>query len=131
MELFNNPLGIHERALQARSQRLELIAQNIANSDTPQYKARDLDFKQLMNQEQSGKSIRTTDQRHYAIAESDENSFAQAVKFRNPLNPSFDDNTVEMSVEQSNYGKAASDYQATLSFLEGRVSGIRKALKGE
>jgi flagellar basal-body rod protein FlgB len=45
MELFNNPLGIHERALQARSQRLELIAQNIANADTPQYKARDLDFK--------------------------------------------------------------------------------------
>ena len=50
MELFNNPLGIHERALQARSQRLELIAQNIANADTPQYKARDLDFKKVMTQ---------------------------------------------------------------------------------
>jgi len=48
-----------------------------------------------------------------------------------PFNTSFDDNTVEISVEQSNYGKAAADYQATLSFLESRVSGIRKALKGE
>ena len=127
MELFNNPLGIHERALQARSQRLELIAQNIANADTPQYKARDLDFKKVMTQ-QLGQPIRATDQRHYGIAETTDSN---SVKFRVPFNTSFDDNTVEMSVEQSNYGKAASDYQATLSFLESRVSGIRKALKGE
>jgi flagellar basal-body rod protein FlgB len=127
MDLFSNPLGIHERALQARSQRMELIAQNIANADTPQYKARDLDFKQVMNQ-QLGQPIRATDDRHYAIAETTDSN---AVKFRVPFNTSFDDNTVEISVEQSNYGKAAADYQATLSFLESRVSGIRKALKGE
>ena len=59
MDLLSNPLGIHERALQARAQRMELIAQNIANADTPQYKARDLDFKQVMNQE-LGQPIRAT-----------------------------------------------------------------------
>ena len=95
MDLFSNPLGIHERALQARSQRMELIAQNIANADTPQYKARDLDFKQVMNQ-QLGQPIRATDDRHYAIAETTDSN---AVKFRVPFNTSFDDNTVEISVE--------------------------------
>jgi flagellar basal-body rod protein FlgB len=127
MDLLSNPLGIHERALQARAQRMELIAQNIANADTPQYKARDLDFKQVMNQE-LGQPIRATNAKHYAIAETTDRN---AVKFRVPFNSSFDANTVEMSIEQGNYGKAAANYQATLSFLESRVSGIRKALKGE
>jgi flagellar basal-body rod protein FlgB len=53
------------------------------------------------------------------------------MKFRVPFNTAFDGNTVETSVEQANYGRAAADYQATLSFLENRVSSIRKALKGD
>jgi flagellar basal-body rod protein FlgB len=51
--------------------------------------------------------------------------------FRNPFNVAFDGNTVELNVEQAQYGKAAADYQATLNFLENRISGMRKALKGE
>jgi len=53
------------------------------------------------------------------------------VVYRVPYNAAVDGNTVEISVEQANYGEAAADYQATLRFLESRVSGIRKALKGE
>ena len=53
------------------------------------------------------------------------------MRYRTPFNSSFDGNTVEMSVEQAQYGKAAADYQATLNFLENRVSGIRKALRGD
>jgi flagellar basal-body rod protein FlgB len=53
------------------------------------------------------------------------------MRYRTPFNASVDGNTVELTVEQSKYGKAAADYQATLSFLENRVSSIRKALKGE
>ena len=48
-----------------------------------------------------------------------------------PFNSSVDGNTVELSVEQAKYGKAAAQYQATLRFLEGEISGIRKALRGE
>jgi flagellar basal-body rod protein FlgB len=48
-----------------------------------------------------------------------------------PLNPSADGNTVEMSVQQAKFGRAAGEYQATLTILEGRISGIRKALRGE
>ena len=51
--------------------------------------------------------------------------------YRNPFNASFDGNTVELNVEHAQYGKAAADYQATLNFLENRISGMRKALKGE
>ncbi|MFM7341532.1 MAG: flagellar basal body rod protein FlgB, partial [Betaproteobacteria bacterium] len=51
--------------------------------------------------------------------------------YRVPFNVSFDGNTVELNIEQAQYGKAAADYQATLQFLEQRVSSIRKALKGE
>jgi flagellar basal-body rod protein FlgB len=51
--------------------------------------------------------------------------------YRTPFNVSFDGNTVELNVEQAKYGKSAGDYQATLNFLEQRVSGIRKALRGE
>ena len=53
------------------------------------------------------------------------------LKYRIPFNVSFDGNTVELNVEQAQYGKAAADYQATLNFLESRISGIRKALRGE
>jgi len=53
------------------------------------------------------------------------------VMYRIPFNVAFDGNTVELNIEQAQYGKAAADYQATLQFLEQRVSSMRKALKGE
>jgi flagellar basal-body rod protein FlgB len=127
MDLLNNALGIHERALQTRSQRLELLAQNIANADTPHYKARDLDFKKIMSGEMS-QPMQATQSNHYQAGEM---PGKDGLVYRTPFNTSFDGNTVEMSVEQSNYGKASADYQATLSFLESRVSGIRKALRGD
>ncbi|UFS56042.1 flagellar basal body rod protein FlgB [Comamonadaceae bacterium M7527] len=127
MSLMGNPLGIHERALQVRSQRMEMLAQNIANADTPQFKARDLNFKQLMSDEMMQPMEHTNDM-HYQAGDL---PGSDGVVYRVPFNTSFDGNTVEMSVEQANYGKASADYQATLSFLESRVSGIRKALRGE
>jgi flagellar basal-body rod protein FlgB len=56
---------------------------------------------------------------------------ADGMRYRTPFNTAFDGNTVEMSVEQAQYGKAAADYQATLNFLESRVSSVRKALRGD
>ena len=53
------------------------------------------------------------------------------MKYRNPLNASADGNTVELSIEQANYGKAAADYRATLMFIENRTSSIKRALRGE
>ncbi len=129
MNLLDRSLGIHEQALQVKARRLEVLSQNIANADTPNYKARDLDFKQLLQKAHDPDMILTSTQSgHHSHGQP---SGALGLKYRNPFNTSFDGNTVEMSVEQANYGQAAGQYQATLSFLESRVSSLRRALRGE
>ena len=129
MDLLNRIFGVHEPALQARARRLEVLAQNIANADTPNYKARDLDFKAALSQASaSDTAMRTTQTAHFNVGQE---LPPDDMRFRVPFNTSVDGNTVEMSVEQAQYGKAAADYQATLNFLENRVSGLRKALRGD
>ena len=108
---------------------MEVLAQNIANADTPYYKARDVDFKSVLNgvQEQD-LQIQATSARHYSAGEG---SNDPGLLYRVPFNTAFDGNTVELSVEQAQYGKAAADFQATLQFLESDISGLRKALRGD
>jgi flagellar basal-body rod protein FlgB len=127
MNLFAGAFGIHERALGVRSQRLEVLSRNIANADTPNYKAEELDFKAMLK-ETSRDYITATHNKHYAALEEQPDD---GKRFRVPFNSSFDGNTVEINVEQANFGQAAADYQTTLNFLENRIGGIRKALKGE
>jgi flagellar basal-body rod protein FlgB len=129
MNLLNQALGVHEQALQVKSRRLEVLAQNIANADTPNYKARDIDFKAVLGAAQKqDTAMFATSTGHFATGQE---ISPDGMRYRTPFNTSFDGNTVEMSVEQANYGKAAADYQATLNFLENRVSSVRKALRGD
>lgn len=127
MTLINNALDVHARALDVRSRRLEMLAQNIANGDTPNYKARDIDFREALAKAQTGTLTRTHAQHHAEV----DDTPPDGVKYRNPFNASFDGNTVELNVEHAHYGKAAADYQASLNFLEQRVSSLRKAMRGE
>ena len=129
MDILSNALGIHEKALRVRDQRMELIARNIANDDTPHFKARDIDFKALMAGFTPTDTLASTHGTHFAF--SDNAVDDDGLRYRTPFNASMDGNTVELTVEQAKYGKAAADYQATLAFLENRVGSIRKALKGE
>ncbi len=119
--------GIHEKALFLKTQRMGVLAKNIANADTPNFKAKDVDFRKVLNNATS-EVLKSTHLQHFEregqINESGE-------YFSVPFNPSMDGNTVEISVEQAKYGKAAAEYQASLRFIESRVSGIRRALKGE
>jgi len=129
MNLLNDALGIHEQALQVRGRRMEVLAQNIANADTPSFKARDIDFRSVLAEVGSlSTSMTATRTAHYSNGEA---PGSDGMRYRVPFNTSMDGNTVEISVEQAQYGKAAADYQATLNFLESRVSGIRKALRGD
>lgn len=129
MNLLNQALGVHEQALQVKSRRLEVLAQNIANADTPHYKARDIDFKAVMSAaQQQDTAMTATNAGHFGAGEG---MGHDGMRYRTPFNTSFDGNTVEMSVEQAQYGKAAAEYQATLQFLENRVSSVRKALRGD
>jgi flagellar basal-body rod protein FlgB len=127
MKLFENPFGIHEQAAAVRNKRMELIAANIANADTPYFKARDLDFKKILSASNPA-PMAATNVRHFETGEIES---PNALVYRVPYNSSVDGNTVEIAVEQAQYGQAAADYQATMQFLENRINGIRKSLRGE
>ena len=127
MNMIDNALGVHAQALGLRSKRMEVLARNIANADTPHFKAKDLDFRSVLKQTKEA-TLNTTSNLHLPMP-MDENPSGE--KFRIPFNASFDGNTVEMNIEQAKFGQVAADYQATLNILENRVSGIRRALRGD
>lgn len=128
VKIFENVFGIHESALKLRERRLNVIAENIANTDTPSYKARDVDFKSVMRSTQAGiKEMATTHGSHINASTSGKDGLV----YRNPLNPSADGNTVELSVQQSEFGKESARYTATMQFIENRIGGVRRALRGE
>ena len=114
MEFLDRVMGIHEPALRVRNKRLEILSRNIANADTPRFKARDIDFKEILGGVK-GTEMKATNSKHYPVSVEYKNS---SLLYRLPFNASPDGNTVEMSVEQAQFGKAATDYQATLQFLE-------------
>ncbi|MCZ8018070.1 flagellar basal body rod protein FlgB [Novosphingobium sp.] len=109
--------GIHATALELRSQRLAMITSNIANAATPGYKARDLDFAAALKASNEGLGT--------------DGAVSQATRYRVPVMPSLDGNTVEMATEQTAFAENAVAYQATLGFLRGRIETLTRALKGE
>ena len=127
MNLIDNALGVHAQALGLRSKRMEVLARNIANADTPHFKAKDVDFRSVLKQSRED-ALNSTHNLHMKIAMEEDSS---GEKYRMPFNASFDGNTVEMNVEQAKFGQVAADYQTTLNILENRVSGIRRALRGD
>lgn len=109
--------GVHAAALEVRSQRMGVLASNIANASTPGFKARDLDFNSALASAE-GAQARGSD-------------FNAQLKYRVPSQPSMDGNTVELSAEQTAFAENAVQYQTTLAFLNGRISQLSRALKGE
>jgi flagellar basal-body rod protein FlgB len=127
MSLFDTALSTHAQSLTARSQRVEVLAQNIANADTPNFKARDVDFKQVFRNTQED-VMKTTHSQHMELPV---DTSTDGMMYRIPFNVAFDGNTIELNVEQAQYGKAAAEYQATVNFLQDEIGGLRKALRGE
>jgi flagellar basal-body rod protein FlgB len=76
-------------------------------------------------------NLAATQQSHLRLSPMQANLAGGAIVYRVPLNPSVDNNTVEMGVEQAKFGRAAAEYQASLQFLENRISGLRKAIRGD
>lgn len=129
---LNNVFGIHETALRLRAQRTELLASNLANADTPNYKAKDIDFQAAMKKAAAGYSagsLKTTHAGH--MSGSVAAAGGEFVKFRVPTQPALDGNTVESHVEQAAFARNAMEYQATLKFVDGKSKSIIKAIKGE
>lgn len=126
---FNNALGIHPQALALREKRGEILAANLANVDTPDYKARDLDFKSVLSQTMSSKSDLTRTQAGHIGSPT--TLLGADLRYRNPQQPSLDGNTVEAHIEQAKYAQNAVQYQASLQFVNSKFSGLMTAIRGE
>ena len=128
MPSFTEHLGFHASALQLRSRRNEMLASNIANAATPNFKARDIDFDTELKRINKIGNIETTNNSHFACIQK---RIGKDSVFRLPIHPSLDGNTVEMAVEQMQFSENVMRYQTTLSFLNNKISGLRSAIKGE
>ncbi|RMF95814.1 MAG: flagellar basal body rod protein FlgB [Gammaproteobacteria bacterium] len=125
---LDSQFALHGRALQVASQRLKLLADNIANADTPGFKARDIDF---------GTALREAGEQQLPLSVSRPNHLASPanpaaarVQYRVPEQPSLDGNTVDSQKESAAVAETAVRYQATLSFLNARIRGLRLAITG-
>lgn len=127
---LDKSFGVPEAALHLRAQRTRLIADNLANSDTPNYKARDFDFRSAMQQAQGQLApLRTTQPNHLQPAAGDPRN--PDVRYRVPFNAAVDGNTVETHAEQAKFAENTIHYQATLTVLGARIQGLMGALRGE
>lgn len=127
---FQNALGIHSATMPLRAKRAELLASNLANADTPGYKARDINFQAVLAGEVSNKnylSMSTTRQGHISGSSLEDSQLL----YRNPSQPSIDGNTVDTQIEQSLYAKNNLDYTASFEFLSRKFKGLKGAIRGD
>jgi flagellar basal-body rod protein FlgB len=125
-------LGVHAAALPLREQRMQLIASNLSNADTPNYKAKDIDFQAALDKvalEQAAKAAEPLDithEQHLSGLQS-----LTAIFERAGVQPSWDGNTVDADTERAAYGRAALEYRASLSFIESKVRTMLTAITGQ
>jgi len=130
---FDKALGIHEDAMHFRGHRAAVLANNLANADTPNYKARDVDFQSAladkMNPKHKTIDLQTTHQSHREAKGLEMGD--GGLMYRTPQQPSIDGNTVEEQVEHAQYMENSLAFQASFTFLNGRFKGLMGAIKGD
>lgn len=128
---FNSALGSHESALKFRADRAAVLANNLANADTPNFKARDIDFNSRLQGEMQGRTLTmsATDDQHVSLSSGIDTG--ADLLYRSPLQPSIDGNTVGEQVEHAEYMKNALQFQASFTILNGKFKGLQRAIKGD
>ena len=121
-------MKVHSESLALRSKRNEILSSNIANAATPNFKAKDLDFSEMLNNKMGFGDVNTTNKRHFQFSIGPNE---QGVKFRQNITPSKDGNTVELHVEQMQFSENVMRYQSSLEFLNRKIAGLMSAIKGE
>lgn len=124
---FDKALGVHAQALGLRAQRAEVIAANLANADTPNYLARDMDFKTVLASTQGHGSLKATHAAHVQGP----GSHSGELLYRVPTQPAIDGNTVDAQEEKAAFADNALRYQTSLRLLSSRIQGLLTALRGE
>ena len=129
---FDKAFGIHQHTVEVRARRSEVLAGNIANADTPGYKARDINFKDTLQNAKSRSGV-FLDRTHEGHKFSQSFSMAKSGELYRIANQpdTGDGNTVDTEVERNFFMKNSLEYQASLDFLNSKISGLRKAIKGQ
>lgn len=130
MSFTDRVFGVSAQVMAVRSQRLELIAANLANQDTPGYKARDIDFVAAMQSASDG-GLRRTDARHLDANGGMGGASDLPLMYRVPSQPTLDGNTVEAQREHAEFMDNAIRYQASLTILDSRIKSAQRAIRGE
>lgn len=125
---LDNEFALHSRALNVATQRLGLLANNLANADTPEFKAQDIDFKAAMKSVGSNQpAMQATHAQHISLGRGGANA---DVMYRVPDQPTMDGNTVDAQKETTAISETAVRYEATLTFLNSKIRGLRLAITG-
>lgn len=134
---LGDTLSYHGDALKLRAERQRVLAANIVNADTPNYKAMDFDFKSALQNATSGTGISSsaaagasrTDTRH--LTTSTVSLPGVELKYRTPNQLSIDGNSVEMDTERAGFADNAVRYEASLRFLNGQIKTLTLAIQGQ
>ena len=127
--MFQNIFGIHEQALLLQGQRVGVLATNLANADTPNYKARDIDFSAVLSHSDAALLPMTATKAAHIM--NDDATSTADLKYRNPYQASLDGNTVEMPVEQAAFSENNVRYQASLGFINSTIAQLTLAINGQ
>jgi flagellar basal-body rod protein FlgB len=120
--------GLDSKALLASEQRASVIANNLANVDTPNYKAQDMDFNEYLaaSMGESSQQLKMTSSSHIGTNA----NFSTILKYRQVDHASLDGNTVDKDIESTEFAKNAVNYQASLSFLNNKIKNMMTSIKG-
>ena len=128
---IDSALGVHARALALHARRAEVLASNLANADTPGYKAKDVDFRStLLQHQEMSVRVAATDADHIDVAAPASENSAKLL-YRIPNQPALDGNTVDPHLEKAAYAENAIRYQTSLLLLDRKVRSLMNALRGE
>ena len=128
MDTIKDQLSFYASSLQLRGKRNNILASNIANAATPNYKARDISFEDEIQKFDRNGPIRTSHEKH--IVQNSGKSIHET-SYREPLIASLDGNTVELAVEQMQFAENSMKYTSTVNFLNGKINKIMSAIRGE
>ena len=128
---LDNALNFHQTALNVRAARQEVLSSNVANGDTPNFKARDIDFSNVLSAALSSNTnktgLTTTSPMH--LSSSSESSIVSQALYRVPQQPSADGNTVEMDAERTRFADNSIKYDASLTFISGQIRSLMLAIR--
>ncbi|SES69704.1 flagellar basal-body rod protein FlgB [Nitrosomonas marina] len=128
---LDKTVNFHQQALGLRAARQELLASNIANADTPNFKAKDIDFSNVLKEKLAttapATALSTTSPMH--ISNNKGSGISNSVLYRVPLQPSADGNTVDMDSERTRFADNSIKYDASLTFISGQFRNLLSAIQ--